>query len=256
MNRIATLVLFATAVAGVQSVARAQGFTWPEKPKNLRVLPKDTTGEKLRPIMVGFSRALGVRCSYCHKGDDAQPLTTYDFASDEKPNKDRAREMLRMLADINTDLKKIQPSGDTRVNMWCGTCHRGRPRPTTLVEELGEKYRKEGVKPALELYADLRKRFLERGAYDFGEGSLNDFGYEVLGKNDFAGAIEIFKLNVQQFPNSGNVYDSLGEAYMKSGDNALAQQMYEKSLALDPKNNNAKAMLAKLKESKGPEPAK
>jgi len=229
--------------------SRAQEWSWPEKPTNLQVLPKDFTGARLRPVMRGFTTALGVRCSYCHKGEEGKPLGAYDFASDENPNKNRAREMLRMLGDINTHLKSIQPSGDKRVNMWCHTCHRGRPRPMTLSEELGEKYRLQGVKPALDLYADLKKRYLDRGAYDFGESGLNDFGYEVLGKNDFAGAIQVFKLNAELFPNSPNVFDSLGEAYMKSGDTKLAQENYQKVLALAPTNENAKAMLAKLKEA-------
>jgi hypothetical protein len=60
---------------------------------------------------------------------------TYDFASDENPNKNRAREMMRMMGDINVHLKKIEPSGDQRVNIGCNTCHRGRPRPMTLEEE-------------------------------------------------------------------------------------------------------------------------
>ncbi len=54
--------------------------------------------------MKGFTRALGVRCSHCHVGGN--PLSTYDFASDENPNKGRAREMLRMLNSINEHLQK------------------------------------------------------------------------------------------------------------------------------------------------------
>lgn len=52
--------------------ARAQErWSWPEEPKNLQVLPKEFTGQKLRPIMTGFTRALGVRCSYCHVGEES-----------------------------------------------------------------------------------------------------------------------------------------------------------------------------------------
>src|SRR5262245_17719462 len=100
------LCLFAFLVSG--SVAFAQGqddWKWPEKPKNLKVLPKDLTGEKLRPIMFGFTRALGVRCTYCHVGEEGKPLSTYDFASDKNPNKDRARAMFKMLGSINDQLK-------------------------------------------------------------------------------------------------------------------------------------------------------
>jgi hypothetical protein len=105
---------FAVRLAGVLCMTvlcfvsgRAQDtWTWPEKPKNLRVLPKDWPGSRLRPVMVGFTRALGVRCSYCHKGEEGKPLSTYDFASDENPNKNRAREMYRMLGEIDDHMKK------------------------------------------------------------------------------------------------------------------------------------------------------
>src|ERR1700756_2986065 len=161
-NILLLMVLFAPR-------ARAQeNWSWPEKPKNLQVLPKDWPGSRLQPVMIGFTRALGVRCSYCHKGDEGKPLSTYDFASDENPNKDRAREMLRMLDDINIHLKKIQPSGDQRVNMWCTTCHRGRPRPMTLEEELAEQYRMKGLQAALDDYVELKKKYYGRGSYDFG----------------------------------------------------------------------------------------
>jgi tetratricopeptide (TPR) repeat protein len=238
------LTAFLTRPADAQ-----ESWSWPEKPKDLQVLPKDWSGTRLRPVMVGFTRALGVRCSYCHKGEEGKPLSTYDFASNENPNKDRAREMYRMLGDINDHLKKIKPSGDKPVNMWCHTCHHGRPRPMTLDEELAEQYRTKGLKAALDDYADLKKKFYGRAAYDFGEGSLNAFGYELLEAKDAAGAIRVFKLNTESFPDSSKVWDSLAEAYMKSGDPKNAQLNYEKALTLDPANQNAKEMLKKLKES-------
>ena len=244
-------------MAGVASLAlllafpaRAQDhWSWPEKPSNLQVLPKDWPGSRLQPVMTGFTRALGVRCSYCHKGEEGKPLSAYDFASDENPNKNRAREMLRMLGDINDHLKKIEPSGDKRVNMWCHTCHHGRSRPMTLEEELGEQYRTKGIKSALDHYAELKTKYYSRGAYDFGEDSLNGFGYALLEKNDTSAAIQILTLNAQEFPQSGNAWDSLAEAYAKAGDLQKAREDYEKSLALDPKNENARKMLKKIAES-------
>jgi tetratricopeptide (TPR) repeat protein len=229
---------------------RAQeSWAWPEKPKNLQVLPKDWPGSRLQPVMIGFTRALGVRCSYCHKGEEGKPLGTYDFASDENPNKNRAREMYRMLESVNDHLKNIQPSGDQRVNMWCNTCHRGRPRPMTLAEELGEQYRKNGVEQALDYYADLKQKYYGEGPYDFGESGLNDFGYEVL-KKDAVGAIQIFRLNAAQFPQSGNVWDSLAEAYMKSGNLKEAEAYYQKALARDAADKNAEDMLKKIEDAK------
>jgi cytochrome c-type biogenesis protein CcmH/NrfG len=63
-------------------------------------------------------------------------------------------------------------------------------------------------------------------------------------------AITVFQRNVQEYPESSNVYDSLGEAYMRTAQKELAIQNYEKSLQLDPKNQNAVEMLKKLKEMK------
>lgn len=240
--------VFLIAILALSSSAQDQ-WNWPEKPKNLQVLNKDWPGSRLSPVMRGFTRALGVRCSYCHVGQEGKPLTTYDFVSDANPNKNRAREMLRMLGDISERLKKIEPSGDQRVNMWCHTCHRGRPRPMTLEEELGEQYRMKGLDAALVHYHSLKKNYLEKGAYDFSERSLNLFGYSVMEK-DTAGAIRVFSLNAQVFPKSGNVWDSLAEAYMKVGDVKAAQRFYERSLKLDPTNENAKEQLKKLRAAK------
>ncbi len=246
LQQLCVIALLAVIV-GPSSQSQDQ-WAWPEKPKNLQVLNKDWPGSRLSPIMKGFTRSLGVRCTHCHVGEEGKPLTTYDFASDANPNKDRAREMLRMLGSVNDHLKKIKSSGDKPVNMWCHTCHRGRPRPLTLGEELGEEYRAKGIDATLEHYADLKLRYYSRGAYDFGERSLNDLGFELLGKGDAAAAIKIFKLNTDEFPKSANTWDSLAEGYMKAGDTKLAKQYYEKVLEMDPKSENAKEMLKKLKE--------
>ena len=72
----------------------------------------------------------------------------------------------------------------------------------------------------------------------------------LLSSGKTSDAIAVFQRNVQEYPQSENVYDSLGEAYMKAGQKELAIQNYEKSLQLDPKNENAVEMLKKLKAMK------
>jgi tetratricopeptide (TPR) repeat protein len=196
--------------------------------------------------MRGFTRALGVSCAHCHVGEEDEPLTTYDFASDENPNKERAREMLRMLQAIGAHLEKISPSGDQRVNVWCHTCHRGRPRPMTLAEELAEVYRAQGIEAALAHYSTLKERFLEAGSYDFREGALNAFGYQLLGVDAPRAAVEVFRLNAELFPESANVWDSLAESLDRAGDAAGAIRGYQKSLAIDPDNENAREQLRRL----------
>ena len=115
----AVLLIFAFTFS---SFAQGQ-WRWPGKPKNIQVLPKDWPGSRLRPVMTGFAQDLGVRCSYCHVGEEGKSLSAFDFASDANPQKNTAREMLRMLGSVNDHLKKIEFNGDKPANMWCHTCH-------------------------------------------------------------------------------------------------------------------------------------
>jgi CubicO group peptidase (beta-lactamase class C family) len=79
---------------------------------------------------------------------------------------------------------------------------------------------------------------------------LNALGYEALRSGRTEDAIRLFERNVREFPESSNVYDSLAEAYATAGKKDLAIQNYEKSLQLDPKNDNAKEQLKKLNRQK------
>jgi tetratricopeptide (TPR) repeat protein len=248
------LCLLLGSLAGAPAQAEGE-FKWPEKSQNLQVLPKDFDSQRLRSVMTQFSTSLGVRCSHCHVGEEGKPLGTFDFVSDKNPNKDRAREMYRMLGSINEHLEKIQPSGDKRVNMWCHTCHRGRARPMTLEEELGGAYRKGGSAAAVARYRELKEQFYGKNAFDFSEGTLNGFAYFLLEQKDRDAAIAIFRLNAAEYPHSGNVWDSLGEAYLSSGNKLLAEIYYRKSLEVDPTNGNAGAKLRELSGTRAP-PAK
>lgn len=73
-------------------------------------------------------------------------------------------------------------------------------------------------------------------------------GYALLRTGRLQDAIEVFQLNVAENPTSGNVYDSLGEAYLVDDQLELAEANYHKSLEFDPTNNNARAMLEVIAE--------
>ncbi|CAN5440594.1 hypothetical protein BH10BAC5_BH10BAC5_27650 [soil metagenome] len=116
----------------------------------------------------------------------------------------------------------------------------------SLSEILMTSSKSKGVSAAVSEFRELAK---DKDMYEFREGELNNFGYMLLQSGTVKDAIEVFKLNVEMFPESPNVYDSLGESYMNNGDKELAIKNYKKVLELDPKNENAANMLKKL-ESK------
>lgn len=130
----------AQAPQGVSSQQPASGSTPPEEraypaPTNLRVLPKNLTGEQVHKIMEGWKAALGADCSACHKADannigpNGRPRL--NFADDSKQEKVIARQMYAMMEEINRNyIVKIDSSG---APVTCGTCHRGHlgPEPFT-----------------------------------------------------------------------------------------------------------------------------
>jgi CubicO group peptidase (beta-lactamase class C family) len=82
------------------------------------------------------------------------------------------------------------------------------------------------------------------------ENQMNRIGYNLLSAKRIKDAIEVFKQNVTDYPQSANTYDSLGEAYMVNGDRELAIKNYERSVELDPNNTNGIETLKKLRENK------
>jgi Photosynthetic reaction centre cytochrome C subunit len=104
-------------------------------PKNLKVLPKEMTGEQVHTLMVQWAASLGVQCIACHAEDlettglDGRP--PLNFAADSKPMKAVARTMFTMTERINSKyVVNIENSG---VPVTCGTCHRGRLEPEPFV---------------------------------------------------------------------------------------------------------------------------
>lgn len=78
------------------------------------------------------------------------------------------------------------------------------------------------------------------------ESDLNGFGYRLLNRKMLPEAIEVFKLNVEAFPQSANAFDSLGEAYMLNNNKEKAIENYQKALQLDPGMESAKQALKRL----------
>ena len=118
----------------------------------------------------------------------------------------------------------------------------------SLVQTLGKIVLKDDVKTAIKQYHDLKAT--NYNEYNFEESELNTLGYQLLRMKKVKEAIEIFKLNVEEYPEAFNPYDSLGEGYMVDGKKELAIKYYAKSLELNPKNTNAIIMLDRIYKSK------
>jgi tetratricopeptide (TPR) repeat protein len=114
----------------------------------------------------------------------------------------------------------------------------------SIAEALSATIATSGINQAEKQYHDLRAN--HPADYNFDEDELNNLGYRFIRARDFKDAIRIFQLNVEAYPKSSNVYDSLSEAYMDDGNKPLAIANYQKSLELNPKNRGAVQMLQKL----------
>jgi CubicO group peptidase (beta-lactamase class C family) len=81
----------------------------------------------------------------------------------------------------------------------------------------------------------------------FDEGDVNSLGYTLLRRGSVEEAIAVFERNTIDYPESSNVWDSLGEALREAGRLEESIENYEKSIALDPTNENAKRFVAEMK---------
>jgi tetratricopeptide (TPR) repeat protein len=103
-------------------------------------------------------------------------------------------------------------------------------------------------KTAKWIYQVAKKEFNKKDPqYNLSEESINTFGYELITKQQLQDALLIFKLNVELYPQSYNVYDSYGECLLLLGQVKEGIAAYEKSLELNPQNTNAKIVISKYK---------
>jgi uncharacterized membrane protein len=114
----------------------------------------------------------------------------------------------------------------------------------SIAETLSASVASGGIDAAVKQYHDLKAA--APATYNFEEDELNNLGYEFIRAKKFKEAVRILQLNVEAYPQSSNVYDSLGEAYMDDGNKPLAIANYQKSIELNPKNRGAVVMMQKL----------
>ena len=173
------------------------------RPENLKVLPQDISRQELIALMGQFTRALGVRCSYCHVTEQEKPDAKNRFALDDKPTKVKARAMMEMTRDINQKyLAQLAHRETPAINVQCVTCHRGVTEPRPLSDVLANAYEKGGIDTTLARYQRLRDRYYGSASYNFNEVSLSDAANQLAHAGHEADAIRLLALNVDMNPNS------------------------------------------------------
>jgi tetratricopeptide (TPR) repeat protein len=263
---LAAIAMCVPVVLSAQGAAGGAQGRGGEPPKNLQVLPKDTPRNQVTAIMRTFTMALGVRCEHCHTESPAATAAApanapaggrggrgggpqLDYALDDKENKKIAREMMKMVADING--KYLPATGRsftdlTRVS--CETCHHGLAKPRTLRAAMTEAVQASGPDSAIALYRALRLRYFGAAAYDFSEPSLNETGNQLGQDADHRkAAIAILKLNLEFFPQSMPTYQNLANISIAMGDTAGAVEAINRALLIQPENNQLRNLLQRIK---------
>ncbi len=116
----------------------------------------------------------------------------------------------------------------------------------SIVSRLEKTINEKGVAAGVAEYRDLKAK--ESATYDFSEPELNNLGYRLMRASKLKEAVEVFKLNVEMYPQGFNTYDSLAEAYEGVNERELALTNYKKSLELNPKNTSAINALKRMEQ--------
>jgi hypothetical protein len=244
MRRFAALMTTtAIAVAPALSSAQTPAKFPPDSLVNTRVISHSTPVINVIGTMRNFTSYLGVRCQYCHVGEEGQPLTQFNFVSDQKRTKLIAREMMRMVEDINRRLDSLPGRETPGLQVTCNTCHRGTSRPVPLFALISETATTSGADSAARAYHSLRERYYGRDAFDFGEGSLNIAAFRLGTGKKYDEAFAMLRLNEELFPGSSGMYVFRGNINLMKADTVAAEAAFREAVRRDTTNLEAKGRL-------------
>ena len=111
----------------------------------------------------------------------------------------------------------------------------------SLLDELNEN----GVKAGIEFY----NKVTQNKNYYLAEDEMNIVSYKLLQADKLELAAEVLKLGIKSFPKRFNLYDSYGEVLLVLGDTLKAIESYEKSVEINPGNENGIRVLLKIHEN-------
>ena len=245
MRRSLALLALLCACATVPGalVAQAAGKFPPDSLVNVQVIPKGTPVQQVIGQMRNFTNALGVRCPYCHVGEEGQPLAEFNFASDDKPAKRTARQMMRLVEEVNRRLDTLPTHQMPHAEVTCRTCHRGVERPIPLSTLVAQATLDSGSAAGAATYRALRDRYYGRDAYDFGESSLNVAAFRVARERKIPDALALLDLNEQMYPGSTAMSVFRGNILLMGGDTTAAAAAYREAISRDSTNTEARGRL-------------
>src|SRR5574338_21637 len=184
----------------------------PDNFTNLQVLPRLISKDDLLKTMRSFTGALGVNCGFCHS--EKEGTDQLDFPADQKPEKEEARVMLKMVMAINKDyLSQLSEYTNDVMQVKCITCHRGNKQPLMLEDVLYSTIKEKNLNEAVSTYHQLHDQYYGSFTYDFSDHTLVKL-VEMLNQDKrYDDAIGIANLNIEMYPESGVAYYGLGEVY-------------------------------------------
>jgi len=227
----------------VPAASQAPGKWPPDSLVNVQVFPKSTPVMQLVGQMRNFTGDLGVRCQFCHVGEEGQPLERFDFASDQKRTKLVARQMMLMVQEINRRVDTLPGRPTPLLQVTCATCHRGTSRPVPLYSMMLETAQAAGTDSAVRVYRALRQRYYGRDAFDFGEPSLNIAAFRLGQAKKFDEAMALLRLNEEFYPTSSGMYVFRGNINLMRGDTSAAEAAFREAIRRDSTNNEARGRL-------------
>ncbi|MEO6066449.1 MAG: c-type cytochrome [Gemmatimonadales bacterium] len=221
-------------------MAQAPGKFPPDSLVNTQVIPHNTPVIQVVGMMRNFAGDLGVRCQFCHVGEEGMPLERFDFAKDQKRTKLVPRQMMWMVAEINRRVDTLPDRPTPGVRVTCRTCHHGVSRPVPLQNVVMDAAATGEADSAIRAF---RAKYYCRDAYDFGEPSLNIAAFRLARANRFPEALALLGLNEEFFPGSSWMYVFRGNVLLLRGDTTGAAAAYREAVQRDSTNAEARGRL-------------
>lgn len=238
------LVAAALFVAALPALAQGQGRKFPpDSLVNTKVIPHNTPVRDVINTMRGFTSDLGVRCQFCHVGQEGQPLDQFDFTKDDKETKQIARQMMRMVAEINRRLDTLPGRAPGDPVVTCRTCHRGTQEPVPIQTIIAEADSEAGADSAARAYRNLRDQYYGRDAYDFGETALIGTAFRLARAGKVDDALALLTLNETYYPASSMTAANRGNLQLMKGDTNAAATSYRQAIQRDSTNREARRAL-------------